>query len=158
PPTRWPAGSHIQPATDRPTLVMLAHPRCPCTRASLGELALLMTRCQGLVQASVNFYKPAGEPDAWAQTDLWQSAAAIPGVSVRPDDDGREARCFHSSTSGQVLLYDAAGRLLFSGGITGARGHAGANAGRDALVALLTGGAAERAPHSVFGCALFAAP
>ena len=158
-PWLWPVDSQIQRVPDRPTLVMLAHPRCPCTRASLGELALLMARSQGLVKASVLFYKPAGESDDWANTDLWQSAAAIPGVSVRPDDDGCEARRFNSTTSGQVVLYDATGRLLFSGGITGSRGHSGDNDGRSAVLALLTRGAA-RAPgrHSVFGCALFAEP
>ena len=155
-PPFWPAESQLQRAPDRPTLVMLAHPRCPCTRASLGELALLMAHSQGLVKASVLFYKPAGEPDEWAKTDLWQSAAAIPGVTVLPDDDGRAARWFNSTTSGQVVLYDAKGRLLFSGGITGSRGHSGDNDGRSAVVALLTRGAAERSRHSVFGCALFA--
>ena len=156
-PPLWPVESQLQPAPDRPTLVMLAHPRCPCTRASVGELALLMARSQGLVKASVLFYKPAQEPDEWARTDLWRSAAAIPGVTVLQDDDGREARRFNSTTSGQVVLYDAKGRLLFSGGITGSRGHSGDNDGRSAVAALLTRGAA-RAPgqHSVFGCALFA--
>jgi len=156
-PQFWPVESQIQRAPDCPTLLMLAHPRCPCTRASLGELALLMARSQGLVKASVLFYKPVGEPDEWARTDLWQSAAAIPGVTVLQDDDGRAARWFNSTTSGQVVLYDAKGRLLFSGGITGSRGHSGDNDGRSAVVALLTRGAA-RAPsqHSVFGCALFA--
>jgi hypothetical protein len=106
----------------------------------------------------VLFYKPAGEADAWAKTDLWQSAAALPGVTVLADDDGREAQRFNSTTSGQVVLYDTAGRLLFSGGITGARGHAGDNAGRSAIVALLNRGVAAHKETPVFGCALFAAP
>ena len=49
------------------------------------------------------------------------------------DDDGAEARRFGAETSGQTLLYDARGALAFSGGITGARGHAGDNAGRASL-------------------------
>jgi hypothetical protein len=155
---RWPAESRIQLAPDRPTLVLLAHPRCPCTRASLGELAELMAQCQGLVTASVLFYKPAGASDDWVKTELWQSAAAIPGVTVGFDEAGREALRFNSATSGQVVLYDTAGQLLFSGGITGARGHAGANAGRSAIVELLRAGAAERDRTAVFGCALFATP
>jgi hypothetical protein len=39
PPVQWPSESHIERATDRPTLIMLAHPYCSCTRASIGELA-----------------------------------------------------------------------------------------------------------------------
>ncbi|HEY6421580.1 MAG TPA: hypothetical protein VIX59_21490 [Candidatus Binataceae bacterium] len=35
------------------------------------------------------------------------------------------------------MLYDRRGRLLFSGGITGARGHFGDNAGVSAIVALI---------------------
>ena len=44
-----------------------------------------------------------------------------------------------SKTSGQVVVYDAKGALLFSGGITAARGHMGDNAGRDRITALLRG-------------------
>ena len=36
---------------------------------------------------------------------------------------------FGAETSGQTLLYDRDGRLLFSGGTTGSRGHDGDNAG-----------------------------
>jgi len=43
----WPADSQIQPAPGRATLVMLVHPHCPCSRASVGELALLMAQSQG---------------------------------------------------------------------------------------------------------------
>lgn len=91
------------------------------------------------------------------QSDLWRTAAAIPGVTLMHDDDGREARRFGSATSGQTLLYDGDGVLRFSGGITGSRAHAGDNAGRRSLVALLSGGQPDRAATGVFGCPLFAA-
>ena len=38
PPRDWPAGGSAQLDRSRPTLLMFAHPRCPCTRASLDEL------------------------------------------------------------------------------------------------------------------------
>jgi hypothetical protein len=154
PPTQWPTGSQIQRAPGRATLIMLAHPHCPCTRASLGELALLMARCQGRVTTTVLFVKPDDASDGWEKTDLWDQAALIPGVKVLRDNKGVEARRFRSLTSGQTLLYDVAGTLLFSGGITGARGHAGDNDGRSTIVALLTGGMADRAETPVFGCSL----
>jgi hypothetical protein len=54
-----------------------------------------------------------------------------------------------------VVLYNAAGALLFSGGITAARGHEGDNAGREMVLAhLAANDAGRRAP--VFGCPLFA--
>lgn len=155
PPSRWPAASRIQPAPGRATLVMMAHPHCPCTRATIGELALIMAHTQGRLTAYVLFLKPAGFAEDWEKTDLWQSAASIPGVEVMIDDGGAEARRFHSATSGQAILYSAEGGLLFSGGITGSRGHSGDNAGRSAIVSLANAGAAEEAETLVFGCPLF---
>src|SRR5688500_19194399 len=38
-PPSWPRASRIHLSEQHHTLVMFAHPRCPCTRASLGELA-----------------------------------------------------------------------------------------------------------------------
>lgn len=155
-PGRWPAASRIEPAADRATLVMLAHPHCPCTRASINELSRLMTQARGRVTAYVLFVKPPSFSDGWVQSELWASAAAIPGVTPVMDDDGVEAGRFHAATSGQTVLYDAAGNLLFSGGITSARGHAGDNAGRAAIVSLLTSDEAEERGTPVFGCPLFA--
>src|SRR5713101_1730239 len=42
PHANWPATCRLSLDCNRPTLLMFAHPRCPCTRASLGELELLM--------------------------------------------------------------------------------------------------------------------
>jgi hypothetical protein len=155
-PDSWPADSRIKPAAGRPTLVMLAHPHCPCTRASIGELARLMTQAQGRVTAYVLFVKPPGFSDERERADLWASAAAIPGVTVVRDDEGVEAGRFGAATSGQTVLYDAAGRLIFSGGITAARGHAGDNAGRTAVVSLLVNDESEQKETPVYGCPLFA--
>jgi glyoxylase-like metal-dependent hydrolase (beta-lactamase superfamily II) len=155
-PPQWPADSHLQPASDRATLVMLAHPHCPCTRASIGELARMMAQAPGRVTAYVLFVKPANFAEGWEKTDLWASATAIPGVSVVEDDGGLEARRFHAATSGQTMLYDEDGKLIFSGGMTGARGHEGDNAGRTAIVSLLTVDEANESETPVFGCPLFA--
>ncbi len=154
PPIQWPVASSIERDTRRPTLVMLAHPGCPCTRASLGELALLMAAGQQKVTTYVLFYKPSGFPADWEKTDLWQSAERIPGVVVMSDEDGLEAAHFRAATSGQVVLYDKDGQLLFNGGITASRGHYGYNTGRDTLVSLLAGQTAEPQETFVFGCSL----
>jgi hypothetical protein len=154
-PPEWPTDSRIQPARDQATLVMLAHPHCPCTRASIGELAEIMAHSQGRLTAYVLFIKPEGSSEDWERTDLWQSAARIPGVKVLMDVDGAEARLFHAASSGQTVLYDAQGRLLFSGGITGSRGHSGDNAGRSAIVSLVNAETPARTETFVFGCPLF---
>jgi hypothetical protein len=150
----WPANSRIQPDPERANLVMLVHPRCPCTRASLGELAQLMTRCRNLVTAHVLCFKPREFEQHWEKTDLWESADAIPGVNVISDEGGQEIELFGAYTSGHVLLYDSTGKLLFSGGITASRGHSGDNSGRSAIVSLLTQGMAEQTETFVFGCPL----
>ena len=155
PPKQWPADSKIQPARDHATLVVLAHPHCPCTRATIGELASIMAHAQGRLTAYVLFLKPAGFSEEWEKSDLWRSAASIPGVTTVIDDEGAEADRFHAATSGQTLLYDAGGRLLFSGGITGSRGHSGDNAGHSAIVSFVNSGAAEQTESFVFGCPLF---
>lgn len=155
PPMLWPADSRIERSQQRATLIMMVHPHCPCTRATMSELAEIMAHAQGRLNAYVLFLKPAGFSDDWEKTDLWQSAASIPGVSVMIDDDGVEARRFNSSTSGQAMLYDAKGHLLFSGGITGSRGHSGDNAGQSAIVSFVNAGAADRTETFVFGCPLF---
>ena len=155
PPAQWPVASPIQHTAQLPTLVLMIHPHCPCSRATIGELALLMAHAQGLVNTNVLFVKPREFSDDWATTDLWKSAASIPGVNVMADEDGVEAALFKSLTSGQAMLYDTSGRLVFGGGITASRGHAGDNEGRNAILSWLTTGTANTKQTAVFGCSLF---
>ena len=154
-PSAWPSHTHLRRATDRPTLVMLAHPQCTCSSASLGELAEVLSRTDVHPKTYVVFLKPASFGEGWEQTDLWRTAKQLPNVSVVRDDDGVEARSFGAATSGQTLLYDRSGALQFSGGITGSRAHQGDNAGRQSLLALLNGGRNVRSGTNVFGCPLF---
>lgn len=114
-----------------------------------------MAQSRGLLTTHVLFLKPGAVAEDWMKTDLYRSAAAIPDVEVMRDDDGLEARRFEASTSGEVLLYDAEGNLLFSGGITAARGHSGDNTGRSALTALLARRGVSGSRTPVFGCPLF---
>lgn len=124
----------------------------------MGELAILMARAHGKVTANVLFYAPEDEPSTWAKTDLWETAEKIPGVTVKEDPDNNIARSFGVFTSGQTLVYDSDGRLIFNGGITASRGHSGDNYGRDAIIALLQEHPARRATlpvtSPVFGCSL----
>jgi hypothetical protein len=156
PPAQWPVQSRISRKAGSLTLVMLVHPRCSCTRASVEELEILMAQARTPFDAKVILVKPPGFSDKWTRTSLWRRAAAIPGVSTLIDD-GHEARLFGAATSGQTMVYDRNGYLSFSGGITAARGHFGDNAGASAIAALVE----QTPPHgggntAVYGCALFA--
>jgi hypothetical protein len=117
-PAQWPSNIPIAPGQNRATLVMLAHPYCPGTRASVGELALLMASFQGRLAAHVFFFREPDSRGDWEKSDLWDNTSAIPGVTVSWDRAGAIARRFAAVTSGQVVAYNARGRLLFSG-VTG---------------------------------------
>jgi hypothetical protein len=98
--------------------------------------------------------RPEGTGEDFSDTDLWSSAARIPGVHLLRDERAVEADRFGIATSGTVALYDAGGKLLFHGGITPARGHEGDSFGRERIVSLLATGRSDRADAPVFGCAL----
>ncbi len=153
-PARWPAGAAIPRADGRFTLVLFAHPKCPCTGASFTELARLMERVGGRVDAHVLFLRPEGTGADWESGPLWARAKRIPGVAVHADRNGDEKARFGAATSGQVLVYDAAGALAFGGGITLGRGHEGDNPGAERIAALVQGAAPERGDAPVFGCPL----
>jgi hypothetical protein len=133
---------------------MFIHPQCPCSRASLNELATLLARCPGEVETQVMFFQPPNASEDWAHTDLWRSAEQIPGVITRLDPGGVEQERFGARASGEAFLYEPDGKLLFHGGITAGRGHAGDNAGRATLEAILLKQHQTEAETPVFGCEL----
>src|SRR5258706_5548248 len=114
---RWPEASRIPRDGARPTLVMMALPHCACTRASVGELENLMQRLRGRLAARVVFVVPQGAARSWAGTDTWRTAQGSPGVTSWIDEGGVEAARFGARTPGQVFLFAADARLLFSGGL-----------------------------------------
>jgi hypothetical protein len=153
-PQRWPDGTEVRRDPGKPTLILFAHPKCPCTRASIEELNRLLASCHDKTTAQVLFFRPKSGPADWQETALIESARAIPGVSVGLDDDGKIAKAFGAETSGFTVLYDAEGKLLFRGGITASRGHSGDNAGETSIASILTGEGAVNRFTPVFGCSL----
>jgi len=153
-PAQWPTETTLSRRPGQPLLVMLAHPRCVCTRASVSELAELLGEVGSRVDAAIVFVRPEGTSDDWIEGDLLRAATAIPGLRVVVDRGGKEVQRFGALASGTVLLYDGAGKLLFSGGITAARGHVGDNLGRRRIVDLVNKGTADRTTSPVFGCDL----
>jgi hypothetical protein len=156
-PSHWPSSSKIGPRDQRATLVLFAHPRCPCTMASLGELEKIVARFPDAATFWIVFFTPAGADSDWDQTDLSSKAVSIPGVHIVRDLDGEEARRFHVATSGQTLLYSDRGDLQFSGGITFARGHSGDNPGRTSIESYLKGQLSGIQTTPVFGCPMIPA-
>jgi hypothetical protein len=156
PPRRWPQDAPLERAAGRPTLVLFVHPRCPCTAATMEELKKLLAHGGDRIRTHIVIYTDPALGDAWARTDTWRTACALPGVVVTADPRGALARAFGARTSGQALLYDVGGDLRFSGGITGARGQQGDNAGESALQDVLLGEGSTSAVRcsAVYGCSL----
>jgi hypothetical protein len=132
-------------------LVLFAHPECPCTRASLTELAKLIHASGPSLKIRVAFV----QPDGAERTDLWNAAIELPGVQVVCDPDGVEAKRVGAATSGHVVVFDSAGRVAFSGGIPSKRGRTGESVGRSAILALLSGAEPLVQVAPTFGCPLF---
>ncbi len=120
----------------------------------MGELARIVATCEGRLTTRIAFLAPKGFDDDWTRTDLWRAATEIPGASVLVDREGAESHRFGATTSGDVLLYDASGRLAFAGGITSARGHAGDSQGSAAIESLVLGHPSDVTEAPVFGCPL----
>jgi hypothetical protein len=149
----WPAGSRIVPERHEWTLVMLIHPHCSCTRASLQELERIIEMSDPSLQTYVLVYRPADFQAGWEKTETFEAAKRLQRAHVIVDPDGREARLFGAFTSGQTFLYDGDGALRFSGGVTSLRGHAGVNRGSMDVVDIVHA-RAQQGAHPVFGCAI----
>lgn len=157
-PAVWPANQPLPLFSDRPTLVIFLHPKCPCSRATVAELEQLMAAPVGKVSATAVILRPASADAGWADTGIVRAAAAIPGVTTHVDVAGVEAAAFHATTSGETFVYDAQGRLRFHGGITGARGHIGDNPGLHAVQSLVLTGKSPVSETNTFGCPLQSPP
>lgn len=151
---KLPKGIFAEPGKNLPKLLLFIHPRCPCSRATLNELARLVAdRQASAAEIRVFFYKPADKPGEWVETDLWENAKSIPGVEVSLMSE-EEIEKFGVVTSGQAILYDAAEEIVFSGGITVGRGHEGKSLGRAAIENYLENGEISIRETPVFGCLL----
>lgn len=145
-PLQWPAESSLaEPATGF-TLVMFVHPECPCSRASLAELAEIANSAPRAAIQIVYSHTDGG--------DSWGLGGRVAGATRVLEPLGLEAARFGARTSGHVVVYDDHGRLRYAGGITGSRGHRGDNIGRRTVERLLARDGTDKLGHPVFGCAL----
>lgn len=149
-----PAGLEVE--AEKATLVLFAHPRCPCTRATMSELERLQGDYEDAYSLLVVFYEPIDGGDEWRSTDLWRRARAMENTVAIADPGGVLAMDAGAITSGQLMLMNADGGLEYWGGITASRGHEGESLGGIALRELLGGHDTAHRRTSVFGCSLSA--
>ena len=153
-PQAWPDAAGLARNEHGFSLVIAVHPKCSCTRASVAELNKLMLAWDGQVHAIALVTKPFEVADLWSETDVTARLREIPNVTVVRDLGGAKSAAFGAQSSGQTLLYDAAGQLVFAGGITAFRGHEGPSLGGEALQQIVAGKAAPTRHTKVFGCSL----
>lgn len=125
-------------------LLMVAHPLCPCTEASLEALRALASEPR--LRATVRFV-------GREETRSVRAARTIPGLAVEQVSGLDDVRDFGAATSGQTFLFDPHGRVRYSGGLTEGRGSFATSRGVKAIRSLLEG-RASTAALPVYGCAL----
>jgi len=150
----WPTKTHISRDPNFSTLIMFTHPRCECSEASMSELNQILTKINSKLNTIIIFVTPKNPDNSWKDTALWAGAKLIPGAQIILDAGGLEADRFGARTSGQILLYDKQGNLVFSGGITNARGHPGDSFGKTAVISFINEHRLDHKTTPVFGCAL----
>lgn len=151
----WPQETNVPARPGRSQVLVFIHPHCPCTRATLYQLERLQAAVGGRIATTLVICIPHGVAGDWHQTDLYRSAAAMADTTVHLDRGSTQAAAFGVKTSGHVLVYDPTGSLIYSGGITSGRGHAGANPGVLACRESILHPQFLRC-HAVYGCPLHA--
>ena len=151
----FPPHSALALDRSRLTLLLFAHPQCPCTRTTFAELDQIRASSKDRLSIIILFVLPPHVPPGWEAGELWNRASQMKDVRVYRDVDGTEAQRFGVTTSGHVLVYNPGGTLLYSGGITLSRGHEGENPGEREIVSLTLGhSSTDKGVKPVFGCSL----
>jgi hypothetical protein len=153
-PEVWPSESRVARAAGVANVVMIAHPQCACTRASMKALARLTDELRGDAKVHVVLVRPPGTEAGFEDGAVAKLATEIPGVDLVVDVDGVEANRFGAVVSGSTLVYGRDAKLLFRGGLTTARGHEGRSPALDRIAALVRGGVTNRVEAPTFGCAI----
>lgn len=152
-PGTWPVGTSIKRPTDAWSLVVAAHAKCPCTRATISELNRVLGRVHNNVHVIALLFRPSSEKE-WLHSDISNALAETPKTTIVDDMDGLQAAKFGATTSGEVFLYGPDGTLQFHGGITSARGHEGDSVGADSVVKLVNLQSSSVRQTPTFGCSL----
>jgi hypothetical protein len=152
-PFGWPEASALRREPGRFTLVVFAHPHCPCVQATIAEVAHLQQLHIDRVQYIVVVIRTKGRTVDWSRPFVDRVQQTLPGITIVDDVALREAARFGARTSGEVLLFRPSGELAFHGGVTAARGHVGPSLGAARIQNILDGGD-NQPPSPVFGCPL----
>jgi len=150
----WPTKSIIRCEPDRFHLVVFMHPLCPCSSATLNSIERIRVASPRELEITVALSSEKQLLEAPESHSRRGKIKQIPAVSLIEDVDGIEASFFGARTSGAAFLYGPRKNLLFSGGLTPARGHCGDCDGLAAVADALRNSEAVFVSTPVFGCEL----
>lgn len=140
------------------TLFFAVHPDCPCTRASVEQLDRFLTKFRREARAVALFWTEDGSSSSKSQptnSRYWERLNRLDTVVTIQDPQGLLAEKLGSLVSGATVAYDSDGKLVFQGGLTATRGHAGPSVGIDALTYIVQGKSIpELCKTPTFGCSL----
>ncbi len=132
------------------TLIMVVHPDCPCTKASLRNLEAILDATRLPIRAEIVAAVPAAYDGPRKNLAF---ARGIPKSELTVLDEVRAVKRYGARTSGHLFVYDPDRRLVYSGGLTPARGAEDAMSSIRWFKALAQQGeVASIAP--TFGCSL----
>lgn len=151
-PAGWSPATQLQAPDDRAMLLVFAHPKCPCTRATMSAIERLQREVPGTFATRVVFYEPDVADASWRETDLWARAAKLIDAKAIADPGGLMTSEAGAVVSGCVALFDRDGVLQFWGGLTPSRGHEGESVGLSALRSILRGRDPGPVRAPVYGC------
>ncbi|OYW15615.1 MAG: hypothetical protein B7Z55_14935 [Planctomycetales bacterium 12-60-4] len=150
----WPAASPISRDDNRQTALVFLHPQCACSQAALAEICRLKAQLGERVSWVAILWLPAEAPDSWRDARNCRNVREMSELTIFEDLGGLETRRFRATTSGEVQLYSADGRLEFLGGVTSSRGHEGVNLGTLAIADWAVKGISPHSTCKVYGCGL----
>lgn len=136
-------------------LLIFAHPKCPCTRATINNLELALRTANHRLEIVPVIFRPIHGDATWLQTESTERLSLVAQRPLVDDVDSQLARQFGVRVSGHCLLYDGDGKLRFSGGITASRGHEGRCRPLSALTKALEGHPIAQTKWPVYGCQMY---
>ncbi|HLO97235.1 MAG TPA: hypothetical protein VK171_01460 [Fimbriimonas sp.] len=154
-----PSTNQIAPQTLREpsrtnTLLVFAHPKCPCTVATLKCLEELH-QVHPEIQVELALVIPPNSPKLFEDgpSSEWQASHRWAKRTI--DRNGTLAKSLGAIASGHTFLFEEKGDVVFAGGITRARGVVGESTALRDLITCINGKQSfGLSRHDVFGCSL----
>jgi len=135
------------------SLVVLIHPKCSCSTATLKEVERLKIGLKDKLDVKLVFISYGDKSKNWYQGPVWDLAVSMKkNVSIVLDNDGQILKTLGTKTSGTAYLVGPDLKVVFQGGLTPIRGHEGATSGQAFIASWVKGNTKSSLIQKIFGC------